>query len=186
MLGIQKEISLSCRSGNNQVNIKLLEKDEQLRTCVEVLRSGFGTVADTFGLTAENCPSNAAFIDFGKLKLSKSKGTLLYGAYIKDNLVGCVGVRHKSKGVFEISKLAVIPSYRKVGIGRELIQFACSEVKKQKGQTLILGMIDSNELLKEWYVKQGFKIVKKKVFSKLPFKVCFLEKKIVDREFLNT
>lgn len=39
---------------------------EPLPACVQVIREGFETVAEEFGLTAEHCPSNGAFVTLPK------------------------------------------------------------------------------------------------------------------------
>ena len=35
---------------------------EELPVCLEVIHRSFQTVADEFGLTKENCPTNGAFM----------------------------------------------------------------------------------------------------------------------------
>lgn len=159
-------------------NIKSLETDEELKACVEVLHNAFDSVADAFGLTPENCPSNAAFVDFGKVKSAFTKGVRFYGYYLHNELVGCVGIHQKDKQVFEITKLGVVRKVRKQGIGGALLQHACSEILKRGGSKAVLGMIDDNIELRNWYQFHGFKMTKRKMFRRLPFWVCFMEKSL--------
>ena len=158
--------------------IRLIETDEQLKACVELLRDAFGPIAIEFGLTQENCPSNGAFIDYGRLKTSMNKGVIIYGVYNDEQLLGCIGLKQKDKVTYELSKLAVLTSVRSKGIGAKLVEFACTTAGNKGGHFIKLGLIDGNNVLKEWYQLQGFKITKTKTFKHLPFKVCFMLKEV--------
>ena len=53
----------------------------QLDRCAEVIRESFLTVANDFGLTPENCPTNGAFLKTERLAAELEKGNRMYGLY---------------------------------------------------------------------------------------------------------
>lgn len=58
-----------------------------LEQCAEIIRRGFGTVASDFGLTAENCPTNGAFIKADRLISDMNKGNLMYGLFADGSMI---------------------------------------------------------------------------------------------------
>lgn len=48
-------------------------------------------------------------------------------------------------------------------------------VKSLKGETICIGIIEENAVLKEWYKQLGFKHIGIKKFEHLPFTVGFME-----------
>lgn len=155
--------------------IHRLETEEQLRECVEVLQDAFETVAAEFGLTVDNCPSNAAFVDFGKLKSTLNKGVEYFGYYVEGRMNGCVGIKKKADSVYEISKLAVRKLERGQSIGAYLLEYVIEQSRMNQGSKMVLGLIDDDKVLKEWYIQRGFRISNRKKFKGLPFWVCFME-----------
>lgn len=67
------------------------------------------------------------------------------------------------------------PPERHGGIGGELIADSIERVRRYGGKKILIGIIDKNEILKNWYKKKGFIETGKKDFEHLPFRVCFLE-----------
>lgn len=156
--------------------IHRIEKDDSLKECVEVLRDAFSTVTLEFGLTVDNCPSNAGFIDFGKIKYSTKQGVDYFGFYENGKIIGCLGLKEKMNKVFEITKLGVVTTKRSNSVGKKLVEYSFDYSISKKGNKVVLGMIDENEALKKWYMNHGFIITKRKKFRRLPFWVCFMEK----------
>ena len=42
--------------------------ENKLEACLDVIHAAFHTVAEEFGLTRENCPTNGAFMPLERLK----------------------------------------------------------------------------------------------------------------------
>ncbi len=135
-------------------------------------------MADDFGLTEENCPGNAAFTTLERLKKLKEKNAAFFGLYGDDKQIGFVAVEKASDAVYYVERLAVLPEYRHEGHGKKLMDFACDHVRKRKGETVSIGIINKNVALKNWYKTQGFVETGTRQFEHLPFTVCFLEKGI--------
>ena len=132
--------------------------DDALPDCVPVIGESFATVAEEFGLTEANCPTNPAFIR-------------------EERLAGCVAVEAKGDVAY-IEKLAVLPAYRHRGLGKRLVDAAMEYAGVMGCGTVSIGIIDENRVLKEWYRGMGFEVTEIKRFDHLPFRVCMMERKI--------
>ena len=74
------------------------------------------------------------------------------------------------------NNLAVLPEYRHLGIGKELVDYAITYSKNILGANKIkIGIVEENTILKEWYEKIGFVHTGTKKFEHLPFTVGFME-----------
>jgi hypothetical protein len=60
---------------------------EELDSCADVIRRSFGTVVEEFGLTAENCPTNAAFLKTERLVSELLKRASIW-AILRGTLIG--------------------------------------------------------------------------------------------------
>jgi len=161
--------------------IKLLETDDQLLECTKIIRESFQTVAVEFHLTPEDAPTNPAFTRFEHVKVSVSKGVVLYGLYRDLRMIGCIAIE-KSKddhSIYYIERLAVVPSDRHKGYGKLLMDFASNRIIENGGKEVSIGIIDENSRLKKWYLDYGFVETGKKRFSHLPYTVCFMKKVLV-------
>ncbi len=160
--------------------IKEIKDGKDIRQSVQVIQKSFATVADEFGLTLENCPSNAAFIGESNLSEMLEKGILMFGLFDDNRQIGFVALeKSKSReGLYYLEKLAVLPDVRHKGMGRCLMDFSFGFVKKRKGDRISIGIINENTRLKEWYMQYGFEEITVKHFPHLPFTVCMLEKTV--------
>jgi ribosomal protein S18 acetylase RimI-like enzyme len=164
----------------SSLTIVELRYEEELPQCVSLLRAAFGTVAEEFGLTEANAPTNAAFTTIDNLQKHLQNGMTLYGMLSDSNLVGCVAVK-KSKAdglVFYIERLAVAPEQRHHGYGDKLLAFAMEKIHERGGTTASIGLMDNNAKLKEWYLSKGFVQHDCRRIGSLPFKVCFMSKSV--------
>ncbi|MFT8351261.1 hypothetical protein [Clostridium saccharoperbutylacetonicum] len=67
--------------------IKKVETDLEIIKCQQIIRNSFITVADDFGLTIKNAPTNPAFITYENLQKSIEKGMDLYLKYENNEAV---------------------------------------------------------------------------------------------------
>jgi diamine N-acetyltransferase len=156
--------------------IKEIISDYDIKDAERIIRNSFITVANEFGITKENAPTNAAFITSNIIKNSIEKGLNLYGLFINNKIIGCIGIEDaKSNGIFYIERLAVLPEYRHKGYGKTLLDNAVKIIKNKNGKKVSIGIIDKNIKLKNWYLKYGFIEKEVKTFKHLPFDVCFME-----------
>lgn len=160
--------------------IRLLCSDRDVEDCARLLRESFATVAGEYGLTEELVPMNAAFTTVEKLRVFLERPVLLYGLLVEDVLIGCVAIQpvRGSKRDFSIERLAVSPGCRHQGHGGRLLSHACDSIRKRGAERALLGMMDTNKVLKEWYKSKGFRQIECRTFSHLPFRVCTMCKNL--------
>lgn len=146
-----------------------------LGVCQNIIQTSFKTVAENFGLTVENCPNHTSFITEDKLKKQFSDGADMF-LYEKDEkYIGYFSLIKKSRSVYELDNLSVLPEFRHMGIGREMVGFAKNYANLKNAETISIGIIEENTVLKEWYKQLGFEHKGTKKFEHLPFTVGFME-----------
>jgi putative acetyltransferase len=67
------------------------------------------------------------------------KGGQISMAYLGLEAVGCVALIPMGDGVYELSKMAVAPQFRGLGIGRKLLQHAIAQARTLGARSLFLG-----------------------------------------------
>ena len=83
-----------------------------LNVCLEIFHVGYETVATEFGLTDENCPDRGrANLPFEKLVAEFDKGTLMFGYYVENRIVGFLAVKMYGNDVLGIDDIIVLPDY---------------------------------------------------------------------------
>lgn len=157
-----------------KISIEKLQRDD-LKNYISVMRSAFGTVAKDFGLSKENCPTNPAFIELKHLYEYYDNGNLMYGVVCKDEIVGFMQLEQGREGKYKLKNVAVATKYRHKGYGKQMLKFAKDKVLELGGTTIEIGIIEENEVLKEWYMANGFVHLETKKFEHLPFTVGFME-----------
>jgi ribosomal protein S18 acetylase RimI-like enzyme len=93
-------------------------------------------------------------------------------------MVGFMQLEKKSIEKYILEKFTVLPEYRHYGYGKSLLDFACNKAKELGGKKILIGIIEDNKVLKQWYITNGFIHVGTRNFDSLPFTVGFMEKEI--------
>lgn len=159
--------------------IKRIIKSDLLE-CLEVFHRGYESVAVEFGLTEENCPDRGrASLTFDKLVSEYESNTLMFGYFLDKKIVGFIALEAKGNGVCKLNDIIILPEYRQKGIGKELLEFCKSKALELGANKVTLGMIDDNQFLGNWYIKNGFINVGYKKFDKAPFTVGYMECSLV-------
>lgn len=154
-----------------------VEKDE-LEECLDVIHQSFSTVAKDFGLTRENCPKHTSFIPLTFLETQMSWGWNMYALYAGKKIIGYMSLSKEGDDAFELHNLAVLPEYRHNGFGKLLLDYANDVVKSLGGKTIKVGIIEESDVLKNWYIANGFVHTGAKKFDYLPFTSGYLERSI--------
>jgi len=164
-------------------DIREIKTPAHIEDCASLLRRAFATVAEEFGLTEANAPTNAAFTTADNLRRHLEDGMALFGMYRARELLGSVAIKRSrsTDGVFYVERLAVAPESRHKGYGGELLGFAMERIREQGGTTVSVGLIDDNERLKAWYRSKGFVQHDRRRVAHLPFKVCYMSRELEAR-----
>jgi GNAT superfamily N-acetyltransferase len=78
--------------------------------------------------------------------------------------VGCVCIQQLDSSISEFGMLAVVPSHRGIGVGRELVRFAEQVSRRERRDTMQLEVLvprgwshPSKEFITGWYHRIGYK-----------------------------
>ena len=157
-------------------NLRIIVATESdLDECLLVIHRSFATVAQSLGLTRESCPSHTSFMPMEKLKSSYDSGSVFI-CKSDDGIAGCCCVSAPKDGSCELSRLAVLPEKRHLGIGRGLVRTAEITAASLGANKLSIAIIEEQSLLKHWYASIGFVHIGIRRFEHLPFTVGFMEK----------
>ena len=155
--------------------IKKLEPSD-LPLAARVIRAGCAGVAKDFGLTEQNCPGHTAFSTTAERLLTQHGwGWLMYGLFENGRLIGYVSVSNESDGVYEIHNLTVLPESRHKGYGKRLLDLCKAVIGEKGGRKIVLGIIEENTVLKNWYAANGFVHTGTKKFERFPFLCGYME-----------
>lgn len=150
-------------------------EENELQACLNVIHQSFRTVAEQFGLTKENCPKHTSFIPLSFLKTQKNWGWQMYALYAGKKMIGYMSLSKEGDDFYELHNLAVLPEYRHKGFGKLLLDYAKSIVKTTGGNVIKISIIEESNVLKNWYIANGFIHIGTKKFAHLPFTSGYLE-----------
>lgn len=77
-------------------------------------------------------------------------------AYLNGQAVGTARIREIDQDIVKIERLAVLPDYRKQGVGKQLMRSALSTIA-QRGKSLVI--VHAQAYISQLYQKLGFAIV---------------------------
>ena len=140
-----------------------------------VIRAGFATVARDFGLTKDNCPRHTSFITDERLAEKIRDGYYPYGYFVGDTLFGFVSLTDEGGGVYSMNNLSVLPEWRHFGCGKRLLDHCKDRVVEMGGNKIVIGIIEENGVLRDWYAANGFAHTGTERFEHMPFTVGHME-----------
>ena len=154
---------------------------EEIPECVEVICKSFQTIADKFGFTPENAPRFTAF--------STDENRLYYQYFIEKRpmyvyaehgrIVGYYSLALSEDGCAELNNLAVMPEFRHRGIGAKLLEDCFTRVRILGRRKLKIGIVEENEVLRQWYESFGFVHTGTAKFDFFPFTCGYMEKELI-------
>lgn len=154
--------------------IRAIEKKE-LEQCIQIFHRGYGTVADEFGLTEDNSPDRGrAALPCSRLKEEFDEGVLMYGYYSEGRLIGFLGIKMDGD-VCKLNDIIILPEYRNNGYGTELLKFCRKRAVESGKEKIVLGMIDDNIRLRNWYISNGFVNTGYRKYEGAPYTVGIME-----------
>ena len=130
---------------------------EDIPACVRVIRNSHQTVADQFGLTAENAPRYVAFAtDESRLLWHMdSEHRLMFLEEEEGIIRGYYSLLMKENNECELGNLSVLPEYRHRGIGTALLKHSLQTARKQNCRIMRLSIVEENTMLRNWYEQNG-------------------------------
>ena len=144
----------------------------------DILNKAFLTVAQKYNFTKENAPTFPAFINSDKIENSLNNGLKMYGYNKNDIIIGCAGFSYYKEDIYFIERLATLPEYRHLGVGKKLMEYVENKIRDIGGKVVEIHIVDKNILLKEWYKKMHYLEIRIDEIKALPFNSCVMNKKI--------
>lgn len=89
-----------------------------------------------------------------KRKVQRDPESILL-AIFDNKIVGCVFIVEDGWNAF-IWRLSVLKDYREQGVGKQLMQKAEEIIQKRGIKESSIFVSSKNDLLKDWYIKQGY------------------------------
>lgn len=154
--------------------------ENDIALLVSLIAGAFADVAERFGLTRENCPGHTSFITEQDIRVGLGFGSAFYIAEWKGTPCGCIAVRRPKNGRSIIEKVAVLPAFRRHGIGRALVEEAFCDARRSGAAFADIGIIAAHDDLRRWYEKHGFCRVRQTRYEHLPFEVLHLTRDLAD------
>ena len=153
---------------------------EDIPKCVEVIKKSFQTVADEFGITQEYAPRFTAFATTEERLLWHFDGEHrpMYVFCDNEMICGYYSLNIEGNGECELNNLAVLPEYRHKGIGKCLFDHAVKTAKEMGCNTLNIGIVEENTVLRKWYEKNGAIHIGTQKFDFFPFTCGYMKKSI--------
>ena len=88
-----------------------------------------------------------------------NKGGHIFMVFADGEPVGCVALIPMQHGVYELSKMAVAPSMRGLGIGRRLLEYTVAQARSLGAKSLFLGSSTKLKNAVHLYESIGFRHV---------------------------
>lgn len=154
--------------------------EPDIPACVQLIRTGFQTVADAFGFTIENAPRFTAFATTQerlRWQLCEEHRPM-YAYYEDDRLIGYYSLALLEDGACELNNLCVHPEYRHKGIGEALVADAFRVARELECTRMNIGIVEENHVLRKWYESLGFTHTGTKKFDFFPFTCGYMEKEL--------
>jgi ribosomal protein S18 acetylase RimI-like enzyme len=139
-----------------------------------LIRNSHRDVAETYGLTWENCPTHPSNCTPHWIETDYKKGISYFIQMESGIPVGCVAIEKADDKLYYIERLSVLPNHRRRGFGHNLMAYGIQKIKQSGGERISVAIIARNTSLKRWYLKMGFTEKETRSIEHLPFDVTFL------------
>lgn len=98
----------------------------------------------------------------------------MYGYFDGDKLTGFLGMKILEDSC-KLEDIIILPEYRKLGYGTCLLDYCKKKALELGVRKVVLGMIDDNIRLRNWYIKNGFVNTGYKKYENAPFTVGYMQ-----------
>ena len=167
------------KSKGDTYMIRAIDEND-VESCVRVIRESFMTVAKQYNITVENSPYFTAFAtDENRIHTwLLEQHRPMYGYFDNDKLVGYYNLSFPGEEECELGSLCVLPEYRHKGIGEILLDDSISRAKEFGCEVMKLSIVEENTVLREWYEDHGFIHTETRKFDFFSFTAGYMKKEI--------
>ncbi|MGN1106596.1 MAG: GNAT family N-acetyltransferase [Huintestinicola sp.] len=153
---------------------------EDIPECVNVIKKSFQTVADEFGITVLNAPRFTAFATTEERLFHQfdNEHRPMFVFCENDIICGFYSLFIQNENECELNNLAVLPEYRHKGIGKSLFDHSVKTAGEIGFNTLNIGIVEENRVLKKWYEKNGAIHIGTQKYDFFPFTCGYMKKSV--------
>ena len=148
--------------------------DDQAAQLALLIRQSYADVARRFGISPHNAPAHPSACTADWIRSDRLEGVRYFIAARGTMSVGCAALKAATAETFYIMRLAVLPLFRRQGIGRGLVRHVCRQARRSGAEEVSVGLIAAQEELAAWYRRLGFEAVERRRFDHLPFEVLLM------------
>ncbi len=152
----------------------IVAQTSDIRSIAEIISESNKSVAQQFGINAQNNPKHPSFYTCEWVESDFERGEKYFVYQLKGVAVGCVAFEHPRPSTAYLNRLSVLPDYQRNGIGAALVKHVLQYSQRKQVERVSIGIISDHEILKQWYLRLGFVEVSTKRFEHLPFDVTYL------------
>jgi ribosomal protein S18 acetylase RimI-like enzyme len=149
-------------------------KRNDITLVTSIIRTAFREAADRLGLVPDQIGKHAANITESWVTDDIARGVRYFILEADKTPAGAVTVEHARPEVCYIGRLSVLPEFRGLGLGHELLAFAIDEAASTGADHISIGVISSEAHLVLWYGRMGFEVSRRVKFDHLPFEVVLM------------
>ncbi len=145
----------------------------------DIIRCSFRAQAEILKLNESQYPQYVAFETAAKVITANQRGAQLVLAWDAGTAIGTVRYRIENSNVPQkgyISRLAVLPEYRGQRYGRQLMNYAESQLWAANVRTVEISIVAQFIKLQQYYEQMGYNPQQIQAVSSLPFAVLTMEK----------
>lgn len=143
-----------------------------------MIRQSYADVARRFGITPRNGPTHPSACTVDWVQSDFREGVRYYLAACGNMHIGCAATKTATPDCHYLMRLAVLPLFRRKGIGQRLVVHICRQARKAGAEKVSAGIIAEQDDLAAWYRRQGFKSAGQQRFDHLPFGVRFMHREL--------
>ena len=123
------------------------EADAEL--LASIIRDSFADVAVRLGLTPESVPMHPSNCTPEWILAAFAKGVRYYLLRTPQGPAGCVALEQSSADVCYLERLAVLPAFRRKGLGEALVNHVVEKARELGASSVDLGMVFAQAELRE-------------------------------------
>jgi len=139
------------------MSLKCIQLTEgQLLGYLSIIRCSFQATAEEWGLPEESCLASGSFIKMDQLIADYRRGVRMYGCLCDGVTAGYMQLEMTEPRRFTLDKLAVLPEFRRRGIGAQMVAHATEIARKLGAVELTISLFAEDERLIQWYTRHGF------------------------------
>jgi GNAT superfamily N-acetyltransferase len=158
---------------NQQISIREASRDDSAEIAA-VIQAAWQIVMRQFGWTQSQLPGSPAYCQPGWITAGMDKGVRFFIAKVGTQAAGCVGMAAPKDNASELVRLAVVPEYKRKGLGAMLVRHIIGQARSIGLARVDLALIAERTDLQKWYEKLGFSLTRIECPANLPFKVAYM------------